>query len=45
MKRIIKGIEPPCLLKYRQIDGANYDGYHPKEPLKKVLLRGCLKSF
>ncbi|WP_413171818.1 retron system putative HNH endonuclease [Anabaena azotica] len=38
MKRIIKGTEPPCLLKYRQIDGANYDGYHPKEPLKKALL-------
>ena len=38
MKRIIKGIEPPCLLKYRQIDGANYDEYHPKEPLKKALL-------
>jgi uncharacterized protein (TIGR02646 family) len=39
MKRIIKGTEPPCLLKYRQIDGANYDGYHPKEPLKKALLK------
>jgi uncharacterized protein (TIGR02646 family) len=39
MKRIIKGSEPSCLLQYRQIDGANYDGYHPKEPLKKSLLK------
>jgi uncharacterized protein (TIGR02646 family) len=38
MKRIIKGIEPSCLLKYRQIQGANYEDYHPKEPLKKALL-------
>ncbi|MBX9257289.1 TIGR02646 family protein [Desmonostoc muscorum CCALA 125] len=38
MKRIIKGIEPPCLLKHRQIPGATYEGYHPKEPLKKALL-------
>jgi uncharacterized protein (TIGR02646 family) len=38
MKRIIKGIEPPCLLKYRQIQGANYDGYSPKKPLKEALL-------
>ncbi|MCM0590836.1 MAG: retron system putative HNH endonuclease [Gloeotrichia echinulata IR180] len=38
MKRIIKGTEPPCLLQYRQTPGANYGGYHPKEPLKKALL-------
>ncbi|MBE9237649.1 TIGR02646 family protein [Anabaena aphanizomenioides LEGE 00250] len=38
MKRIIKGAEPPCLLKYRQTQDANYDGYHPKEPLKRALL-------
>ncbi|WP_414529720.1 retron system putative HNH endonuclease [Nodularia chucula] len=38
MKRIIKGAEPPCLLKYRQIDGANYEGYSPKKPLKEALL-------
>ncbi|WP_160290041.1 hypothetical protein [Aphanizomenon flos-aquae] len=40
MKRIIKGIEPACLLKYRQIERTdcdgyrpNYDGYRPKKPL------------
>ncbi|QSV71285.1 MAG: TIGR02646 family protein [Aphanizomenon flos-aquae KM1D3_PB] len=47
MKRIIKGIEPACLLKYRQIERTdcdgyrpNYDGYRPKKPLtlKKALL-------
>lgn len=38
MKRIIKGTEPPCLLKHRQIPGATYENYHPKEPLKKALL-------
>lgn len=38
MKRIIKGTEPPCLLKYRQTSGATYDDYRPKEPLKKALL-------
>ncbi len=38
MKRIIKGSEPPCLLQYRQIDGANYDGYSPKKSLKEALL-------
>ncbi len=38
MKRIIKGTEPPCLLQYRQIEGATYDNYRPKDPLKKSLL-------
>ena len=38
MKRIIKGYEPPCLLQYRQINGANYDGYSPKKSLKEALL-------
>jgi uncharacterized protein (TIGR02646 family) len=38
MKRIIKGTEPLCLLQYRQTEGANYEGYHPKEPLKRALL-------
>lgn len=38
MKRIIKGTEPPCLLKYRQTEDANYDDYRPKEPLKRGLL-------
>jgi uncharacterized protein (TIGR02646 family) len=38
MKRIIKGSEPLCLLQYRQTQDANYDGYHPKKPLKEALL-------
>ncbi|HLO86719.1 MAG TPA: retron system putative HNH endonuclease [Nostocaceae cyanobacterium] len=38
MKRIIKGKEPNCLLQYRQIPGATYEGYHPKDNLKKALL-------
>ena len=38
MKRIIKGKEPLCLLKHRLTKEANYDNYHPKEPLKKALL-------
>ncbi|MBD2443132.1 TIGR02646 family protein [Dolichospermum sp. FACHB-1091] len=38
MKRIIKGSEPPSLLQYRQTQDANYDGYHPKKPLKEALL-------
>lgn len=39
MKHIIKGSEPPSLLQYRQTQDANYDGYHPKEPLKQALLK------
>ncbi|OBQ37858.1 MAG: hypothetical protein AN487_09055 [Anabaena sp. CRKS33] len=39
MKRIIKGSEPPSLLQYRQTQDANYDGYHPKKPLKEALLK------
>lgn len=38
MKRIIKGTEPSCLLKYRQTQNATYEDYRPKEPLKKALL-------
>ncbi|MEE3715401.1 retron system putative HNH endonuclease [Tumidithrix elongata RA019] len=38
MKRIIKGSEPPDLLKYRLTKGATYADYRPKEPLKKSLL-------
>ncbi|MFM6396449.1 retron system putative HNH endonuclease, partial [Planktothrix sp.] len=38
MKRIIKGPEPPCLLKYRQTANATYEDYRPKDPLKKALL-------
>jgi hypothetical protein len=38
MKRIIKGSEPPCLLKYRQTASATYEDYRPKDPLKKALL-------